>query len=111
LAWQGQKDGGFSFLLYGVQNDPQAQIDILSGKMLGHRDTERWVVCTYTYTNTYMYKGPNLRLLSSAASGGCLLFLPLTHLPQVLRWLLGIPEWFATSGGWWQGEYMLCRPF
>lgn len=38
LAWQGQKDGGFSSLFCGAQSNSQAQLSILPGKMLCHRD-------------------------------------------------------------------------
>lgn len=57
-AWPGQKDGGFSSLLRGVQSNPQAQMGVLPGKRLCHRDIGHWCLCTYTY----IYIGPNLSL-------------------------------------------------
>lgn len=57
-AWPGQKDGGFSSLLHGVQSNPQAQMGVLPGKRLCHRDIGHWCLCTYTY----IYIGPNLSL-------------------------------------------------
>lgn len=75
LAWQGQKDGGFSSLFCGVQSDPQAQMGVLPGKMLCRRDTGHWCLCTYTYT----YIGPNLSLS---------LFLPLGSLQCLFLWII-----------------------
>lgn len=67
LPWQGQKGGGFSSPLCGVQRDPQAQMGILPCKMLCHRDTGNWSL------RAYAYKRPNLSfsLFFSLASLQC----------------------------------------